>query len=144
VTARQDGALALLGRTAALRHGGIPEAERRLKAYEGTGVDGIFVVGASTREEIQALHRATRLPLLLGSTPPSVGDRAFLAAHGVRIALQGHHPFYAAAKAVYDTLKHLRDGGTPSGLKERVAPEELLHIALRQGEYRRRRDEFLK
>jgi carboxyvinyl-carboxyphosphonate phosphorylmutase len=144
VTARQDGALALLGRTAALRHGGIPEAERRLKAYEATGVDGIFVVGASTREEIQALHRATKLPLLLGSTPPSVGDRAFLAAHGVRIALQGHHPFYAAAKAVYDTLKYLRDGGAPSGLKDRVAPEELLRIALRQDEYRRRRDEFLK
>jgi hypothetical protein len=45
---------------------------------------------------------------------------------------------------VYDTLKYLRDGGAPSGLKDRVAPEELLRIALRQDEYRRRRDEFLK
>src|SRR2546426_8851420 len=35
------------------------------------------------------------------------------------------HPFYAAAKAVYDTLKYLREGGAPGGLKDRVASDEL-------------------
>ena len=62
------------------------------------GVDGIFLAGAQTREEIEAIHKATPLPLLLGSTPPALSDRAFLAAHGVRIALQGHVPFQWLSK----------------------------------------------
>jgi carboxyvinyl-carboxyphosphonate phosphorylmutase len=144
VAARRDPALVVLGRTTALRHGGLPEASRRLRAYEDTGIDGIFIVGAQRRQEIQSLREATRLPLLLGSTPPELADRDFLAAHGVRIALQGHHPFYAAARAVYDTLKYLREGGAPAGLKDRVASEDLLRIALRQDEYERRQSDYLR
>ena len=144
VAARQDPSLVILGRTTALRHGGIAEAEQRVKAYENTGIDGIFFAGASRREEIESMHRATRLPLLLGSTPPALADRGFLAANGVRVALQGHHPFYAAAKAVYDTLKYLRDGGAPSGLKDRVAPEELLRVALKQDNYERWQSQYLR
>ena len=144
VAARQDLALVIIGRTAALRHGGVKEAEQRVKAYQDTGIDGIFLAGATTREQVEAMHRATGLPLLLGGAPPALADREFLAKHGVRVALQGHHAFYAAAKAVYDTLKYLRDGGAPSGLKDRVASEELLRIALKQDEYKRRQDDFLK
>jgi carboxyvinyl-carboxyphosphonate phosphorylmutase len=144
VSARQDPTLVILGRTIALRRGGIAEAEQRVKAYQDTGIDGIFFAGASTREEIEAMHRATKLPLLLGSIPPALADREFLAAHGVRIALQGHHPFYAAAKAVYDTLRYLREGGAPSGLKDRVASEELLRVALRQDDYTRWQADFMR
>jgi carboxyvinyl-carboxyphosphonate phosphorylmutase len=140
VSARQDPTLVVLGRTASLRHGGLAEAERRVKAYQDTGIDGIFLAGATTREQVEVLHRATTLPLLLGGAPATLADREFLAANGVRIALQGHLPFYAAAKAVYDTLKYLRDGGAPAGLKDRVASEELLRIALKQDEYARRQE----
>lgn len=144
VAARQDPALVIVGRTGALRRGGIAETGKRVKAYQDTGVDGIFLAGATTREEVEVVHRATTLPLLLGGAPPALADRDFLAANGVRIALQGHQPFYAAAKAVYDTLKYLRDGGAPSGLKERVASEELLRVALKQDEYKRWRSNFLR
>ena len=144
VSARQDPTLTILGRTSALRRGGIAEAEKRVKAYQGTGIDGIFFAGATTREEIEAMHRATTLPLLLGSTPAALADREFLAANGVRIALQGHHPFYAAAKAVYDTLKYLREGGAPGGLKDRVASDELLRVALRQDDYKRWQADFMR
>ena len=144
VAARQDPALVILGRTAALRRGGTAEAEKRIKAYQDTGIDGIFLAGATTREEVEVMHRATTLPLLLGGAPPALADRNFLATNGVRIALQGHHPFYAAAKAVYDTLKYLREGGAPAGLKDRVASEELLRIALKQNEYTRRQSDFLR
>ena len=143
VAARQDPNLVVLGRTAALRHGGVAETAKRLKAYQETGIDGIFIAGARTREEVESLHAATKLPLLLGGSPPELADRAFLAANGVRIALQGHHPFYAAAKAVYDTLKYLRDGGAPSGLKDRVASEELLRVALKRDDYDRARRDYL-
>ena len=46
VAARQDPSLAIIGRTSALRHGGIDEAVRRLQAYQATGVDAFFIVGA--------------------------------------------------------------------------------------------------
>ena len=141
--ARQDPALVILGRTAALRHGGIAEAEKRVKAYQDAGIDGIFLAGATTREQVEVIHRVTTLPLLLGGAPPALADRTFLAANGVLIALQGHLPFYAAAKAVYDTLKHLRDGGAPSELKDRVASDELLRIALKQDDYKRRQSDYL-
>jgi oxaloacetate decarboxylase len=144
VAARVDSSLVLIGRTSALRHGGIAETEKRVRAYQETGVDAIFLVGATTREEVEAMHRAVKLPLLLGGSTPALSDRSYLASQGVRIALQGHHPFYAAAKAVYDTLKYLRDGGAPSGLKDRVASEELLTIALRQNEYKRWQNDFLR
>jgi carboxyvinyl-carboxyphosphonate phosphorylmutase len=144
VASRQDPSLVVIGRTASLRHGGIAEAEKRLKAYRDTGIDGIFLAGAATREQVEAMHSATTLPLLLGGAPPALADKKFLAANGVRVALQGHLPFYAAVKAVYDTLKHLRDGGAPSELKDRVASEELLRIALKQDEYNRRQNDYLK
>ncbi len=144
VSARQDPSLVVIGRTGALRGGGIAEAEKRVKAYQETGIDAIFLAGASKREEVEAMRRATRLPLMLGGAPPALSDRDYLATHGVRIALQGHQPFYAAAKAVYDTLKYLREGGAPAGLKDRVASEELLAVALKQNEYKRRQAAYLR
>jgi carboxyvinyl-carboxyphosphonate phosphorylmutase len=144
VAARQDPALVIIGRTSALRAGGIAEADKRLSAYQETGIDAIFLAGASRREEVEAMHRATRLPLLLGGAPPVLADRDFLAANGVRIALQGHQPFYAAVKAVYDTLKYLREGGAPAGLKDRVASEELLTVALKRNDYKRWQGDYLR
>jgi len=35
---------------------------------------------------------------MLGGAPPALADKSFLASQGVRIALQGHHPFYAAPR----------------------------------------------
>ncbi len=90
------------------------------------------------------MHRATSLPLLLGGSTPELADRTFLATNGVRIALQGHHPFYASIKAVYDTLKYLREGGAPSGLRDRVASEELLNIAMKQSDYKRWQGDYLR
>jgi carboxyvinyl-carboxyphosphonate phosphorylmutase len=144
VAARQDPSLVVIGRTGALRRGGIAEAEKRVRAYQEAGIDAIFLAGASKREEVEAMHRATRLPLMLGGAPPALADKSFLASQGVRIALQGHHPFYAAAKAVYDTLKYLREGGAPAGLKDRVASEELLAVAMRQNDYKRWQGDYLR
>ncbi|MGH7348228.1 MAG: isocitrate lyase/PEP mutase family protein, partial [Candidatus Rokuibacteriota bacterium] len=86
VAARQDPSLVVIGRTQALRAGGIAETEKRVRAYQETGVDAIFLAGASTREEVEAIHRVTRLPLILGGAPPALSDRAYLASQGARIA----------------------------------------------------------
>jgi carboxyvinyl-carboxyphosphonate phosphorylmutase len=144
IRARNDPSLVIIGRTSALRHGGLSETLSRINAYEDTGIDALFIVGARTREELAAIHTATALPLMLGGAPAALADRDLLAAHGVRIALQGHQPFYASIKAVYETLKFLKEGGAPADLQERVAPTPLVNIALRQDDYNHWQQDFLR
>ncbi len=144
VAARQDPSLVVIGRTNGLKLSGIPDTLERVKAAQDTGVDAIFLVGGTKRAEIEAIHKVCRLPLILGGGSPELSDRQWLAEHGVRVALQGHQPLYASVKAVYDTLKHLRDGGTTAALKDKVASEELLDVALRQKDYKRWQEDYLK
>ncbi len=140
---RQDPSLVIAGRTSALRAAGIAEAVRRVKAYQGAGVDAIFLAGARTREEIEAIHAEVSVPLLLGGAGGELEDRDFLAAKGVRISLQGHLSFQAAVKAVYDTLKALREGVAPADLGASLASPELMSRVTRRADYDRWTQEFL-
>jgi len=63
---------------------------------------------------------------------------------GVRIALQGHQPFYAAAKAVYDTLQVPARGRIARGLKDRVRVGGALERRPEAREYKRRQASFLR
>jgi carboxyvinyl-carboxyphosphonate phosphorylmutase len=144
MAARQDPTLVIIGRTAVLRFVSLEEAQARIKAYAATGIDALFLTGTRSWEQLEAVRQATSLPILMGGAGPDMSDRKRLGAAGVRIALQGHMPFYAAAKAVYDTLKHLRDGGAPSALDDRVASDELLNIALKQQDYAHWQQNFLR
>jgi carboxyvinyl-carboxyphosphonate phosphorylmutase len=113
VAARMDPALCIFARTSALGTGGMGDAIERVRAYQDTGVDGVFIAGVKTRAEVEALGSVAKLPLILGGTPKEIQDRAFLAANGVRVALQGHLPFSAALAAIASTMQALRDGETP-------------------------------
>jgi carboxyvinyl-carboxyphosphonate phosphorylmutase len=93
--------------------------------------------------QLAALQAAADgVPLMLGGTPPALADKAKLAAHGVRIALQGHAPSFAAMAAVHATLKALRDG-TPPGKLPGLADAGLSKAALREDDYARWTREFL-
>ena len=117
VAARSDPALVILARTGAIGMTGLEDTLERIRAYQETGVDGIFLAGLRTRDEVAAIHAAARLPIVLGTLTPEIEDQAFLGAHGVRIALQGHAPFMAAIEAVRATMQALRDGVKPADLK---------------------------
>ena len=143
LAARQDPNLVVAGRTSALRSAGIEETIRRVKAYQEAGVDAIFLAGARTREEVQAVHAAISLPLLLGGAGGELADRAFLAANGVRVALQGHLAFQAAVKAVHDTLKALREEVAPADLGPNLASDGLIAQVTRRADYDRWTQEFL-
>jgi carboxyvinyl-carboxyphosphonate phosphorylmutase len=143
VQARQDPSLVIIGRSEAVSHGGVPEMVERLRAYRETGVDAIFLVGVTKPEELDAAHRVSGLPLLLGAAPGSLGDRDFLASKGVRIALQGHAPYYVGVRAVYDAYKHLRKGGSPDDLAPRAASGDVLSAAQHRDDYDRWLKEFL-
>ncbi len=143
LSGRQDPNLAIAARSSALRHGGVPEAIRRGKAYQQAGVDAMFFSGAQTRQEIEEIHDAVGLPLLLGGAGGELSDLEFLGANGVRVALQGHLPFQAAVKAVYDTLKALRGGAAPADLSGQLATPELVGQLTRRGDFDQRVQDYL-
>jgi len=71
-----------------------------------------------------------------------LSDRDYLATRRVRVALQGHQPIMAAAQAVHDTLKALRDGMRPRDLKG-VPSAEFMAKATRDADYKGWTKEFL-
>jgi len=143
VEARQDPSLVIVGRTSAVRFAGVDEAIRRVKAYEATGIDCIRLERVRRREELEEVYKVATLPLLLGQVPEDMWDWDFLAANGVRIVSQGSLPFQAAVKAVYDTLKHLKEGGSAAAIQDRLIPAEQLRQFTRSDDYARWQREFL-
>ncbi len=143
LAARTDHALTIAGRTGALRASGLEDTIARVKAYEKAGVDAIFLAGASTRDEVAAVAGELSTPLLLGGATGELQDREWLGANGVRVALQGHLPFSAAVKAVYDTLKALRDGAAPADLQCKLATDEMMAQFTRRSSYERWTADFL-
>ena len=141
--ARSDRELVILGRTGVLPTQGEEALAERVKACEEAGADGVFFTGVRTREQVAAIHTMTSLPVVLGTTPPELHDREFLAANGVRIALQGHMPFQVVVQALQASYEHLRAGRPPAGLKESAAASDLMKRVLGQDRYDAWTDEFL-
>ena len=110
VQGRSDPNFSVLARTSALNISGLDDALERLRAYQDTGVDGMFFTGAKTRAEVEALAKVARVPILLGGAGPELADKEFLAAHRVRIALLGHQSFLASVAAVRKTLAAQKAG----------------------------------
>jgi len=133
LAARRDPDLAIAGRTSAMATTGVEDAIRRAKAYEAAGVDAMFLVGITTKEQLEAAAAQLRIPIILGGGG-TLGDRAYLASKGVRVSLQGHQPFRAAVRAIYDTLKALRDGTAPADLKN-LASNDLMAKVTRSADY---------
>jgi carboxyvinyl-carboxyphosphonate phosphorylmutase len=142
LSARQDKKLVIAGRTSALAITGIDDTIKRAKAYEAAGVDAIFLAGGVTVEGIEAVSREITVPLITGGGSGPLGDLDWMAAHGVRVALQGHAPFSAAVQAVYNTLKALREGAKPSDLQG-IASPELMQRVTRASDYRQWTKDFL-
>jgi len=140
--ARRDPGLVIAGRTSAALITNAADAIQRAKAYAAAGVDAIFLVGVKTRTDLDAIASEVKLPLILGGPGKELLDLAYLAERGVRICLQGHQPFMAAAKAVHDTLKALREG-TPAERLEGIASDELMKRLMRNDDYVRWGKEYL-
>ncbi|GHD44236.1 oxaloacetate decarboxylase [Thalassobaculum fulvum] len=142
VAGRSDPGLCIFGRTSAAGITGTEDCIARVKAYQDTGVDAIFLVGVKDRAQLEAIAAETRLPLMLGGAGKAMMDKDYLASQGVRICLQGHQPFAAGVQAVYATLKALRDGVAPADLPG-VASAELMKQVTRGDDYDRWTRDFL-
>ena len=142
VDGRSDPSLVILARTGAISITTLGDAIERARAYQETGVDGLFFTGIKSRDEVEAISVATRLPIVLGGAPEEMIDLDWLKDKRVKIALQGHAPFAAATQAVYETLKALREGTAPKQLKG-LASADLTGRVTREAETRARVAAFL-
>ena len=140
--ARRDPALAVVGRTAAASVTGIEDAILRARASRAAGADALFFTGIATTDEVAELDAALGGPLLLGGGGIAGADRGFLAAHGVRVCLQGHLPIRAAVQAAWDAMRALREG-TPPGELDGIASGELMDRLMRAADHRERMCTFL-
>jgi len=143
ISARRDPTLCIAGRSSALRFGGLEEAIKRTKAYEQAGVDAMFLAGAQTKDEVLAVRAETTIPLILGGAGGELSDLDFLGKAGVKVALQGHLSFQASIKAVYDTMKSLRDGVSPGDLQDNLASSALMDQVTRRSDYSQWTNDFL-
>jgi carboxyvinyl-carboxyphosphonate phosphorylmutase len=134
VDARQDRNLVIVGRTSAASVTSVEDAIARAKAYEATGIDAMFFIGLDTREKLDAVAGAIKLPIFLGTLTPEINDKEYLATKRVRVALTGHPTFPAAVQAAYNTLKAQREG-TPTGKLTGVASNEMMKKYTRDGDY---------
>lgn len=142
VAARRDPALIIAGRTSALAVTGTEDAVARCKAYEAAGVDALFIIGAKTRSQLEAISSTTRLPLIVGGVTGELADNEYLAAQRVRVRIPAHLPIMAAVQATHATLAAMR-AGTPRDRIPNLAPEELMKKTMRDGEYVKWTDVFL-
>jgi carboxyvinyl-carboxyphosphonate phosphorylmutase len=131
---RRDPDLVIAGRTSAPAISDIDDTLRRAQAYADAGVDAIFLVGMKTRAQLDTVAAKIAKPLILGTATPELMDIDYLSAKGVRVCLQGHLPIAAATRAVYETLKALREGTKPADVKG-VASADLMRRVTRQDDY---------
>jgi len=145
VAARTDPTTVIVARTASLGLCPLDKALERIAAYSRTGVEALMLTGAQKRNQIEAVHQATSLPLCVLSPPADIrNDSEFLDANGVRILMLGNPTFAVAIKAIHDSLKHLKDGGAPEELDNQLAPPDLLRSVNRTEEFLQLQDEYLR
>jgi carboxyvinyl-carboxyphosphonate phosphorylmutase len=145
VAARTDPMTVIVARTTALAQFPLDEALERIKSYSQTGVEAIRLAGLKTREQLEAVHKATPLPLTVLSPPDNMmNDMDFLAANGVSIVMTGNPAFGMAIQAIYDSFKHLKDGGSVADLAPREASAELIRQVNRTDEFIQLQEQYLR
>lgn len=144
VAARRDSELVIVGRTGVLPSQGAEAVRVRIEVCEQARVDGVFLTGVKSRDQVRRVHQMTALPLVLGTIPQELQEREFLADNGVRVALQGHIPLRMAAKALEQAYEHLRAGRPPDELEPLAATAETMQRVLAQDDYRDRTEKYLE
>ena len=141
--ARQDASLCIFSRTTAFNVVLQEEALARIERYVGLPVDGLFLVGIKSWQQLEAVRRLTSLPILLGSFPENMKDTKRLASLSVRIALEGHSTFAVACKAIYENMIKLRSRIDPS-VEMRSVPEELVASITQEALYQQWIQKYLQ
>ena len=145
VAARTDLTTVIVARSAALGLTPLDEALDRIQAYSQTGAEAVMLTGSRSRDQLEAVHRVTTLPICVLSPPADIrNDTAFLAATGVKILMLGNPTFSVTVKAIFDSLEHLKEGGSLEELGDRQATPELLRSVNRTDEFLQWQEQYLR
>ena len=145
VAARTDLTTVIVARSAALGLTPLDEALDRIQAYSQTGAEALMLTGSRSRDQLEAVHRVTTLPICVLSPPADIrNDTAFLAATGVKILMLGNPTFFVTVKAIFDSLEHLKEGGSLEELGDRQATPELLRSVNRTDEFLQWQEQYLR
>ena len=145
VAARTDLTTVIVARSAALGLTPLDEALDRIQAYSQTGAEALMLTGSKSRDQLEAVHRVTTLPICVLSPPADIrNDTAFLAATGVKILMLGNPTFSVTVKAIFDSLEHLKEGGSLEELGDRQATPELLRSVNRTDEFLQWQEQYLR
>ncbi len=136
VAARTDPSLVIVGRTSAVGVTGLDDAIARAQAYQAAGVDALFLLGVTTRAEVEALADAVELPMVMAGPSWRTMSPEELASHKVKICLRGHPTLPAAIQAMHATLKAQREGTEPADLPD-LASKALMAQITRRADYDR-------
>ena len=145
VAARTDPTTVIVARSAALGLCPLDEALDRILAYSQTGAEAVMLTGSSSREQLEAVHGVTSLPLCVLNPPADArNDQAFLDSNGVRILMLGNPTYAVAVQAIYDSLQHLKGGGAMEDLADRQATAGLLRQVNRTDEFVALQEQYLR
>ena len=145
VAARTDLTTVIVARSAALGLTPLDEALDRIQAYSQTGAEALMLTSSRSRDQLEAVHRVTTLPICVLSPPADIrNDTAFLAATGVKILMLGNPTFSVTVKAIFDSLEHLKEGGSLEELGDRQATPELLRSVNRTDEFLQWQEQYLR
>lgn len=142
IAGRQDQDLVLIARTAAPLITDLADAITRIQAYAAAGADAVFLLGVANDAQLEAVSKAVTVPIIFGNTGTGPFARATLAAHGVRMLLQGNQPYFAALEAARKTLEALRQGTPPKQVTGLLSDDSLKRLA-RDPAYRAAAKEWL-
>jgi carboxyvinyl-carboxyphosphonate phosphorylmutase len=147
VAAREDPSLVLVGRTDTIRYRGLDEALERVRAYQETGVDAIFVAGAQTRAELEAVREAISLPVIASGLPkPEDGKSGvqILQEIGYRLTLMSTLPFRVAIQAMHEAVAYLKTHAEPGPYAERMCSAEMLNSIVHSEQYKGYQERFMR
>jgi carboxyvinyl-carboxyphosphonate phosphorylmutase len=142
VAARGAGPMGIYGRTSAATVTSIDDAIARFAAYEAAGVDALFLPGLDSREQLDRIAAATRLPLILAGCSEKLFDLAYLKERRVKVWMAGHQAFNAAVQGLFDAMKAVREGARASELKD-IAPGSLMARLTRAADYQAATRDYL-
>lgn len=142
VAARGAGPMGIYGRTSAATVTSIDDAIARFAAYEAAGVDALFLPGIDSREQLDRIAAATRLPLILAGCSEKLFDLAYLRERRVKVWMAGHQAFNAAVQGLFDAMKAVREGARASELKD-IAPGPLMARLTRAADYQAATRDYL-
>jgi methylisocitrate lyase len=123
VDQRGDARFVITARTDALETDGLDEAIRRARLYKDAGAQLIFVEGPRHKDELARIGAEVPGPLVVnliegGRTPLcSLEELAEMGFFSVGFVLSG---LYAAARALEDTYREIRNKGSTDALGDRL------------------------